>query len=607
MATIAVSAVRERTELSFAHTVRLGAALATAGAGFLHLDAAGDHTEHAHIAAFFVAAGVAQFAAAAAIAQREASRRAVLAAVAVNAALLATWVVSRTVGLGFVPGIDGVEAIGWKDVAAAGLELGALATLGLALVMPAAAAAALIGPRLVQRVVASMAAATLAFTIPGALVAHDSGTHEHGDDGDAAHGHGELASAVEVHDHTGDPAAGEAHAHEAGAGSADSGHVHGEVTQAAATAGDGHDHGSVTPAASGGHVHGDATGAADGQDDGHDHATEPAADFVGPQTDPLAGPGSISTMRLGPIPLLPTLPGFELPHMSPAVPFVGPGRLNLLPLVGIPAPCSDCYVLGIRPDLVYADGSPANLDTGPMLHHAVFTDLSRDDPVCGRDTLIGQLGQRVFAVGNERTGAGLPEGFGMPVGSGPWGGVLELMNMSNQVRTVFIEATVRWVPRSTPGIQPVTPVWLDIDSCGDSEVDIGAGVTDIPWEWQSNLSGRIVAAGGHVHDGGEWLSLHNSTTAEHVCTSVAGYGTKPAYMGSIESMSTCSWDRLGIVRAGDTLLLNAHYNTASAQVGVMGIMMIFVHETDDLVAGTQSPYPSDPPADGDPPDAGHHH
>jgi hypothetical protein len=256
---------------------------------------------------------------------------------------------------------------------------------------------------------------------------------------------------------------------------------------------------------------------------------------------------------------------------------------------------------------VYADGSSANIDTGPMLHHAVFTDLSRDDPVCGRDTLLGQLGHRIFAAGNERTGGAMPEGFGVPVGQGPWGGVLELMNMSTEPRIVYIEATVRWVPAATPGIAPVTPVWLDIDSCGDSEVDVGSGRTDLVWDWPSTLTGRIVAAGGHVHDGGVWLSLHNQGNGEHVCTSVAGYGTRPEFMGSVESMSYCVWDRLGALRTGDVLRLTARYNTAAPQQGVMGIMLVFVHETDDVTGGTPSPYPAEPPPDGGPVDAGHHH
>jgi hypothetical protein len=440
--------------------------------------------------------------------------------------------------------------------------------------------------------VRAIAATVMVVTVPGVLASHthDHDTAAHAHDAAAADGHthaeGEAAGA-DGHDHT---ATSSAHDHATGTDSAD-----------------GHDH---TSSDTGGeHVHAEVVDGSGAGTHSHDHGTiTGAAGATGPVLpDPLDGPGSISTLRIGPIPLLPTVPLVDLPHLSPAIPFAGPGRLNVLPLVGIPAPCTDCYVLGVEPDLVYADGSPANLDTGPMLHHAVFTDTTADDPVCGRDTLVGQLGRRLFASGNERTGARLPDGYGLPLRQGLWGGIAELMNHSTELRVVYIEATVRWVPIDTPDIRPVTPVWMDVDSCGDSEFDVGPGATDTVWDWTSNLTGRIVTAGGHVHDGGTWIGLTNATTGENVCTSVAGYGTKPAYMGTVESMSTCTWDRLSTLRAGDVLRLDAHYNTSAPTSAVMGIMMIFVYETDDVDGGTASPYTAAGPADGAPADGAHHH
>ena len=359
------------------------------------------------------------------------------------------------------------------------------------------------------------------------------------------------------------------------------GHAH-ATTTAAGTAG-GHDHTASAAPAEGGHDHDDGTG------------TVRSASL--PAMDALSGPGTITTVRLGPFALLPQVPGLPAPHLSPGIPQISPGALNLLPLVGVPPPCQDCYVLGLQPDLVYLDGTSANLDTGPMLHHMVWTDMSREDPVCSADTLVGKLGHRVFAAGNERTGFSVPEGFGAPIGRSVWGGAVELMNTSNELKLVYIQLTSRWVPITTPDIRPATSVWLDIDSCGDSAVDIPAGVTDIPWDWKANMTGRVIGAGGHVHDGGKWLSLVNATTSQHICTSVAGYGTKPAYEGTVESMSTCAWDSLGAVREGDVLRLNAHYNTSRPELGVMGIMVILVHETTDLAGGAPSPYPAEPPPD----------
>ena len=45
-----------------------------------------------------------------------------------------------------------------------------------------------------------------------------------------------------------------------------------------------------------------------------------------------------------------------------------------------------------------------------------------------------------------------------------------------------------------------------------------------------------------------------------MCTSYAGYGTNPALQGRVESMSTCIWDRLGTVRAGEVLSIDTYYD-----------------------------------------------
>jgi len=602
--------------ITFGQVVRISAALTTAGAGVLHLDAAGDHTDHAHVAAFFVIVAVVQLLWASAAARRETDNRAFAAGLLFNAGVLAVWVVSRTVGLpDLIPDVGGVEPIGMKDAAASGLAFAALAAGGIALSMPPAAAAALVAPRSGERILRAMAVATLAATIPGALASHEHGAHGHGED--AAHAHGDAATAdltgaVEVHSHDG--VAPDDHAAlEKADESATSTHVHAEVLEGDGhPAGTGHEHaaaGTTTLAAarvageSDGHGH--TTGSSPAV--AHDHVVTGTPVAAAAAVDPMAGPGTVTTTRIGPFALLPTIPGMKTPHLSPAIPRIAPGELNLVPLLGVPPPCESCYVLGLQPDLVYLDGTPANLDTGPMLHHTVWADPSRPDPVCGASSAIGLLGHRVFASGNERTGFALPDGFGMPVGQGLWRGAVELMNTSHDLKLVYVQLTARWLPRATPDIKPVTSVWLDIDSCGDSEVDIPAGVTDIPWDWTSNISGRVITAGGHLHDGGKWLGFTNDTTGEHVCTSVAGYGADPSYLGSLDSMTTCIWDRLGVIRVGDILRLNAHYNTTAPATGVMGIMVVFVYETDDLTAGRPSPYPTEPPPDGAAQAAPHQH
>ncbi|HEY2668022.1 MAG TPA: hypothetical protein VGK51_14405 [Actinomycetota bacterium] len=320
-------------------------------------------------------------------------------------------------------------------------------------------------------------------------------------------------------------------------------------------------------------------------------ATMPMTMPPAPATAPAQMPTpNVATVKDGPLPVLPALLGqpFDLVAGVPLV-------------AGLPvltSPCSNCYVTGIQIDMVFADGRSANLDSGMMLHHLVLIQPGLPDTTCPASTLLGALGQRFFASGNERTPGVLPPGFGYHLGSGPLLAVFDIMNMSSSPQLVWLVATVSWLPDTTPGIKPVTPVWLDENNCSNSTYAIPAGPTSRAWTWTSTVTGRVVTVGGHVHDGGIETMLTDQTSGQRICTSHAGYGTKPAYMGSIESMTTCSHDRLGTVRAGDVLALDTSYNSPIPKTDVMGIMIAYVYQTNDLTGGSEDPAamgPASPP------------
>lgn len=280
-----------------------------------------------------------------------------------------------------------------------------------------------------------------------------------------------------------------------------------------------------------------------------------------------------TTIRMGPIPVSPHRSGGDGDHghaMGTHTTLIGPWA----------PPCNLCYVTGVEPNLTYADGSTANYDTGVMLHHAVLFDRSKTDVTCGDSGTFYELtGRRIFASGNERTGAHLPEGYGVKLGLLPltWG-VIELMSMSEERQYVYVDAKVTHVPAWKRGMTEVTPVWLDAANCSsDSLHSVPAGESTTTWEWPSTISGTVMAAGGHLHDGGQSLTLSNATTGEQMCTSEAGYGTDPSYMGHIESMSVCTGD-LGTVRKGDDLRLDSVYDMHHPTDDVMTILMAFVAE-----------------------------
>jgi len=254
-----------------------------------------------------------------------------------------------------------------------------------------------------------------------------------------------------------------------------------------------------------------------------------------------------------------------------------------------------------------ADGSEANLDTGAMLHHNVLFESWHDDLTCARDSAIGFLGRRFFASGNERTGAGFPKDYGLWIDNTPWSGIFEIMNHRDVPQTVYFQLHVRYLSGSET-LKRLTPVWLDVDNCEDSQYAIKAGTTEQAWDWTSSITGRVITTVGHVHDTGVAITLSNGSTGENMCRSVAGYGADPSYMGAIESMSLCSWDRLGTVRQGEKLRITARYQATEAHDDVMGIMMAYVYETKDLSGGTQAPPEmANPPMEAPPAEDDHDH
>jgi len=175
-----------------------------------------------------------------------------------------------------------------------------------------------------------------------------------------------------------------------------------------------------------------------------------------------------------------------------------------------PAPCTNCYVTDIVPNLIYdggspdghADGTTANLDSNMMMHHFVLMYPNRTDPVCpsGLDTnILGTPYERFFAA-NERSEVHLPTPYGYQSSSSTYALIYHLVNRDpTQNKKVSIQVIYRY-RSDPPQAQSAKPLWLDIDGCGDSEYTIPTGYSDSTASWSSTVSGRMIAIGGHQHD-----------------------------------------------------------------------------------------------------------
>lgn len=169
------------------------AAMASIGAGAIHAAAVGVHSEHRQAVVAFAALGLAQVVWGT-VALIRSGRAVAAAGVALGAGALAGWVAAKTVGLGFIDGLEEVEGIGWAD--------------GLAALLAAFAGLASLRGLLAHRVpppprrrwaMGALSSGLIAIALLGMTAA---GSHTHADGEGHSHGAGEAATGGEAEPHS---------------------------------------------------------------------------------------------------------------------------------------------------------------------------------------------------------------------------------------------------------------------------------------------------------------------------------------------------------------------------------------------------------------------
>ena len=191
------------------------AGMASLGAGAIHAAAIGVHSEHRSAVVAFTVIAALQVAWGA-LALTRGGRIVALTGALVSGAALVGWILAKTVGIGFVAGLDQAEDIQRADGAAALLAALALVGCGRALVGALLAGSLGPAPTRTRRLAPApgllhgVAAVVTAAVSVAAMVA--AGSHSH------AGGHGEEAAG---HSHGGTGTEAAAHAHADGAEHAD--------------------------------------------------------------------------------------------------------------------------------------------------------------------------------------------------------------------------------------------------------------------------------------------------------------------------------------------------------------------------------------------------
>ncbi len=167
------------------------------------------------------------------------------------------------------------------------------------------------------------------------------------------------------------------------------------------------------------------------------------------------------------------------------------------------------WVRGFDASLTRPDGAP--LDRR-LLHHITLLNFSRRQ-------LLGPYVERLFAFGSETRRVLVPRTVGIPVPDGSALGMyMAWANHSDTaIAGVYLRLRLHWMPR-TMLPEPTSALPLAIETKGGQSgaFDLPPGPSEKSWEFEMPLDGRIIGAGGHLHDYARRVELHDLTAGRLV-------------------------------------------------------------------------------------------
>jgi plastocyanin len=277
----------------------------------------------------------------------------------------------------------------------------------------------------------------------------------------------------------------------------------------------------------------------------------------------------------------------------------------------IETPEKSGYIVRMSARIVDAKGKRIPLGH-VMLHHVVFVNDGHPGGPRKQSSCPGRGGEPFYGTGEERQRMLLPPGYGYRVEARDrWHMIAMLMSHHLEPTRVWLEYTVTM--ETSKALTPVRPLWLRASGCDPKSsytVDGGGapGSTDVrSADWPMPISGRIVAAGAHLHGSAKALTISQPRCGDRtLITQRPRYGSPddPVYRlrprlhepGPIATGYFLS--ATGIpVRRGELLRVTGRYDAQIAHPAVMAITHIYV-APDEGAPAAGAPAGCDPlPAD----------
>jgi plastocyanin len=242
-----------------------------------------------------------------------------------------------------------------------------------------------------------------------------------------------------------------------------------------------------------------------------------------------------------------------------------------------------------------------------MLHHVVFINSGHPGGLRKNSSCPGRPGEPFYGTGEENQKLLLPPGYGYRVHRRDRWRMIAML-MSHHLEQTKARIEYRITIETSKKLTPVRPLWLRANGCDPTSsytVPGGGapGSSDVrSADWPMPISGRIVAAGAHLHGSAKRLTITqprcaNRTLIDHRprwgAYNDAVYKVRPLLHEPGPIAVGYFLSRRGIpIRRGEPLNVTGVYDAQLAHPAVMSITHIYVAR-DDRASSTCDPLPPD--------------
>lgn len=240
------------------------------------------------------------------------------------------------------------------------------------------------------------------------------------------------------------------------------------------------------------------------------------------------------------------------------------------PFLRFPWPVTG-WLRGFSMAVTGGDGRPLPRQ---LIHHVNMMNLERR-------ALLYDAVERTLAAGSETGDVELPRSVGFPMQAGTAMGIAAAWanDTHEDIEGVHLVVTLRWSPTNlNPRPLDVLPLYLDVNYRGPGQTvsfDLPPGRTARSFEFTLPLDGRLLGAGGHLHDHGVELLLEEVDASRRVVRLKARTGPDGKLQEVERRLFGVTGDGIRL-REGRRYRLTAVYDNPTGAVipnGAMGIMI----------------------------------